>query len=439
MSSRIVLTAFGSLGDIHPTMALALELQRRGHEAIIVTTEFYRAKIEAEGLGFHAANPKLPESASRELRRSLTASQKGQEKTASLLSNFRKPPLRVRYDNLLPIARECDLLISHPISYAAPLVAGTLGMKWLSTALAPISLWSYSAYHSPPSNPSVVRRVRRVLSYLRWKRIKERATMRATLTLVAPVVELRKELGLPDTGHPLFEGQHSPYGVLALFSKAFASPQPDWPARTHVCGACYYDKRGEFEGTAQEYTGAQLSPEIRAFLEAGEKPIIFTLGSSVAFVAGDFYEQSAQAARLTNRRALLLIGGEENRPRSLPHNTDQIAAFEYAPYGELFPGAAAIVHAGGAGTIARVLESGAPSLVMPFANDQFNNAERLQRLGIARVIGRRKYTARSAAHELSALLEEPEYTQRASKIAEQVRKDNGAKTAANVVENVLQS
>ena len=434
MSTRIVLAAFGSLGDIHPTMALALELQRRGHEAIIATSELYRAKIEAEGLGFHAMRPDLPPPReSHELIRRVADAKTG---TEYLFAELLMPALRDSYADLIPVARECDLLISHPATCAAPLVAQSLKMKWLSLALAPISIWSV---YDPPvlANLPALTRPQLLRKNVPVQRFFKSTAQHVSRKWIAPVLKFRKELGLPDTGHPLFRGQHSPFGVLALFSKVLAVPQTDWPANTHVCGACYYDKRGEFEGFDEEYSGARLLPEIQSFLAAGEKPIVFTLGSSAVFDARDFYEQSTRAARRINRRALLLIGETENRPPSLPENNNQIAAFEYAPYGELFSQSAAIVHAGGAGTMARVLESGAPSIVMPFGNDQFDNAARLELLEIGRTIARAQYSAPRVARELAALLDDPIYTLRASEIAHQVRTENGARSAVDVIEKVL--
>src|SRR5215469_14292303 len=58
---RIVLTTFGSLGDLHPYIAVALGLQARGHEAVIATSGFYRQKVEALGLGFRAVRPDHPD------------------------------------------------------------------------------------------------------------------------------------------------------------------------------------------------------------------------------------------------------------------------------------------------------------------------------------------------------------------------------------------
>src|SRR5215470_16397606 len=58
---RIVLNTFGSFGDIHPYMAIALELQSRGHEPVVATMEIYREKIEGAGLEFFPVRPDIPE------------------------------------------------------------------------------------------------------------------------------------------------------------------------------------------------------------------------------------------------------------------------------------------------------------------------------------------------------------------------------------------
>ncbi len=54
---RIVLTAVGSLGDLHPYIAIALGLKARGHEAVVATGACYQKKVEALGLGFRAVRP----------------------------------------------------------------------------------------------------------------------------------------------------------------------------------------------------------------------------------------------------------------------------------------------------------------------------------------------------------------------------------------------
>src|SRR5215472_11913881 len=56
-SHRVVLTTLGSLGDLHPSVAIGLGLRARGHEVILATSACYRRKVEALGLGFRAVQP----------------------------------------------------------------------------------------------------------------------------------------------------------------------------------------------------------------------------------------------------------------------------------------------------------------------------------------------------------------------------------------------
>jgi rhamnosyltransferase subunit B len=59
-AKRIVLSTFGSLGDVNPYVAIALELKARGHHPLIATTPIYREKIEALKLAFYPVRPDLP-------------------------------------------------------------------------------------------------------------------------------------------------------------------------------------------------------------------------------------------------------------------------------------------------------------------------------------------------------------------------------------------
>src|SRR5436190_14403826 len=59
-SKRIILSTFGSFGDIHPYIGIALELQRRGHQPVIATSEIYREKMAAIGIEFQPVRPDMP-------------------------------------------------------------------------------------------------------------------------------------------------------------------------------------------------------------------------------------------------------------------------------------------------------------------------------------------------------------------------------------------
>ncbi|MEI9968604.1 MAG: hypothetical protein WDM87_08285 [Terracidiphilus sp.] len=120
-----------------------------------------------------------------------------------------------------------------------------------------------------------------------------------------PVYELRSELGLPKGKNPIFDAKHSPNLVLAMFSRVLGTEQKDWPEHTLITGFCFYDA---------DAGNAALPEKLEKFLAAGAAPVVFTLGSAAVLAAGDFYEQSAKAAKKLGVRAVLLIGSDARKP-----------------------------------------------------------------------------------------------------------------------------
>src|SRR6202012_5716435 len=169
--------------------------------------------------------------------------------------------------------------------------------------------------------------------------------------------------------------------------------------------------------------------------EEGPAPLVFTLGSAAVMHAGDFYEQSAEAAEMLGQRAVLLIGADD---RNLPKRTlpESICVARYAPYSKIFPRASVIVHQGGIGTTAQALRAGRPMLVMPYSHDQPDNARRVRRLGVAEVLGRKQYKAKPAAHLIAKLLSDEAYRAGAAAVARKVTAENGTITACDALESV---
>jgi UDP:flavonoid glycosyltransferase YjiC (YdhE family) len=422
---KIVLSTFGSFGDIHPYIAIALELKARGHSIVMATSEVYREKMDALALELHPVRPDIPsyddpDELSR-LATELMEAKGGTEKVIELVT----ANLREVYEDLDAAVADADLLLTHPLPLVGPVVAQRRGLPWVSSVLAPISFFSA---HDPPVLPQVPALYHLQRRSVRLSRLLYRVASSRMQKMMAPVYRLRAELGLPRGAQPLLAGQHSPAMVLALFSSALAKPQPDWPPNTRVTGFAFYDRRDFFGET-------EIDPELKQFLDNGQPPIVFTLGSSAFWVAKDFYRDSIKAAQALGERALLLIGHARNLPtENLP---DGVAAFEYAPFGELLPWARAIVHQGGVGTTGQGMRSGRPVLVVPHAHDQFDNAARVVRSGCGLMIARPRYNARSATKELQALLEREDYSLRAAEVGRQVQNENGAGAAADGIEEVL--
>lgn len=417
MSSRIVLATFGSLGDLHPFLALAIELAARGHRVAIATHEVYRSKIEAEGIGFFPVRPDgTPDD--RELIAYAMDVKKGPER---VLREIVLPVLRESYEDMIAAARGADLLVSHPLTFAVPVAAEALGIRWASVVLSPIGF--FSAFDPPviPPYPWLARL--RGLGPRFNQRIMDFGR-RTVLPWTEPVRRLRAELGLPPGENPIFEGQHAPNLVLALFSSLLGPPQPDWPPQTLQTGFAFHDRHGG---------PAELPRDLENFLaETPEPPLVFTLGSAAVLTAGSFFAESAAAAQRLGRRAVLV--GTEMQEEELPPS---ILAVQYAAYSRIFPRAAAIVHQGGIGTVGQALAAGRPMLVVPFSHDQPDNAARLVRLGVARTLGRGRYSAARAAAALRPLLSDPGYAERAAAAGEHVRREDGIGTACAAIERLL--
>ena len=292
-------------------------------------------------------------------------------------------------------------------------------MPWISTVLAPLSFFSAYDMPVPPfwQWTSKLRVLGPRFTKLFLDVMKSSYKARAVTTF-------RDELGLSDTGNPMFDGQHSPLLVLALFSPLFAHAQPDWPKQTQITGFCFYD------GSHQ----TPMPAELERFLAAGSPPIVFTLGSSAVWVARDFFAESIEAAQRLGLRAVLLVGDERNKPASLPEG---MIALDYAPYQSLLPRASVVVHHGGVGTTSQGLLAGVPTLIVPFAFDQSDNAEHAWRLGVSRTVYRNSYRAPRVERELSDLLERPEYRRNAVAVSNKLKQENGPARAADLIENVL--
>lgn len=422
---KVVITTWGSFGDLHPFIALALELKRRGHRPVIACSPFYRDKIEATGISFHPMRPDLPPPESKEADEMVRRATNMREGPRYVFRELLIAYIRESYEDALVAVKAeggADLLLTHSVPPIGALLADTTSAKWVSAVLAPIPF--VSAY-DPPTIPQYPALREIVKLHPAIARVIMGLGKRSTRSWWKPIRRLRGELGLPEGKNPIFEGQHSPALVLGLFSKVLAQVQPDFPSQTLITGFPFYDSK-DAEPTA---------PELPRFLDEGEAPIIFTLGSSAIWVARDFYEVSIAAARQLKKRALLLIGDERNRPAMpLPEG---IAAFDYAPHSLVMPRACINVHQGGIGTTGQALRAGKPMLVVPYGQDQPDNARRCAELGVGRVLPRSRYTLSRLVYELSELLANSSYQAWAAEVGQRVREENGTTMACDAVEEIM--
>lgn len=412
---HVLLATIGSLGDLHPMLVLARELMRRGHRSTIATTAAYRSRVEAHGIGFHALRPEGSPDDEAIMGRVMDP----KNGPRFVIRDLLMPHLEDTYRDLYQVARGADFMLAGEIVFAAPVLAEQLGLPWGAVILSPSSFLSVH-------DPSVLAPLPATKHLRQAPRILHRLLLdfgkRMTRAWVRPVHELRRTLGLRASRDPLFADKFSPQLNLALFSAVFARPQPDWPAPTVQPGFVFYEEADSWR-----------NPQWEPFLQEGAAPIVFTLGSAAVASAGDFFGQSVEVARRLGRRALLLAGKHANG-LALPAN---VAAFAYAPYSQIFPRAAAVVHQGGIGTTAQALRAGIPQLVVPFGFDQPDNAARLVRLGVARSIPRSRYRADTAARLLEEVLASPRYAERARELSRRIEAEQGVQGACDAIERQL--
>ncbi len=213
--------------------------------------------------------------------------------------------------------------------------------------------------------------------------------------------------------------------VVCCWSSILGALPPDAPSNAALVGFPFFDS----ESGADDV----LPPQLQAFLDEGDAPLVFTLGSVAVASAGRFYEEAAAASRAKGKRALLLTG------QPGPPRLDGDCLFmSYAPHSVVFPRAAAVVHHGGIGTTGQALRAGCVQIVVPHFGDQFDNAARLQRAGLGLSIRREQFERTVAADAISRALSAPNITDAAQRAAETIAREDGAAAAARSIASLSQ-
>lgn len=414
---KILIATFGSLGDLHPFVALAHALAREGFAPVIATSAAYADYIQGEGIAFAPIRPDADDLTARLGMDMGEIARKMSEDDKFLFDSLIFPHLRESYEDLLLASEGAVAVVSHSLAFAARIAAERRGLPLVTALLSPMML--YSAYDPPLGSRMPLRSAPAWPIEIVYNRFLLWSLSHAIALWAEPLRRLRREVGLhPRYGLDLLLGVKSSDAVVGLFSPLLAPPQPDHGRRTLIAGHTFHDRYLE---------GGRLSPALAAFLDAGEAPIVFTLGSFVVRARCDFYRDCIDAARRLGRRAVLLAHEDDVAELAGDLGAD-IHVSSYAPHSLVFPRARAVVHHGGIGTTGQALRAGRPQLVTPFLGDQFDNAERLQRLGVARVLDGKTATAQALYEELAAF--DAGYEARASAMAEEARREDGAALAA---------
>lgn len=409
---RVLIAAVGSHGDVLPFIGLAKAFQARGHAVRLYTNPYFEAVVRGAGIDL-APVATVAELESFLADPDLLHSLRGMR----LIGKGLAEALPELYAAMERDAQPANTItIGSTLAFAPRLLREKRGIPTATIHLAPAVFRSsrhiprLTAGASWQSAPPWMKR-------LMWAAADALFLDRV---IAAPLNRFRASLGLPPIGRVFDRWLHEGELVVGMFPDWFAPPQPDWPANLELTGFPLYD-HGEYH---------PLSDTLQAFIDGGEPPIAFTAGTATS-AAPHFFAAAADACRLLGKRGILLSGYIGHLPRQLPAG---VIHADYAPFSMLLPQVAAFAHHGGIGSTSQALRAGVPQLIRPAAYDQFDNADRAVRLGVARELLPRQFKPKAVAAALDQLMVDREIRTRC---ADAAKRFTGADAIADTCDLVL--
>ncbi len=417
-TGKIVLATHGTLGDLHPLMALALALRARGADPVICSHDNFQPKVESIGIPFHSFGPGY-----QTYRDDLKISQdelvrRMSRDHAYMLKLLVAPYLASAVQDLMPLVRDADMVVGSRYAYGAHIAAQLCGKPYTALALQPAVM--LSAYDPPKLKDAFFRTAPRSAFGRAHNRVIKLIGTGLLAGGLGPVSKIYQSFGLEpqDRIDGIVADQHT----LALYSPLIGKLQPDFPPRTQIVGFPFFD--------SESGASAKLAPALETFLSSGTPPLVFSLGSVAVFDSVHFYRDAIQACKDLNERCVILAGDSPLLQESFGPD---VFITPYAPHSLLFPRARAVVHHGGIGSTAQGLRAGRPQLITPVFADQFDNAHRLEKLGLCHSIDFDNWSVAQAKASISALLAAPELARKAAEVAPIIAAENGAERAADII------
>ncbi len=421
--AHIVITTFGSTGDLNPFIALGLALRSNGHDILFAVEDNFEQRLSSLGFPVRVLTGDQAE-ALGPYNHQIFNSDQPLTSLKLLVDSYILPTLPAKVAELREICQEADLLISVASQFAASIVAEMLQIPWIAVILTPSTLPSASiaAQPMPVPLPAPLQRLSNRFSWFLGGIFLRRIVDK-------PVNQLRRALHVPPRSNLMWTGNLSPRFTALAVSPALMQRPHDWPEYVQMTGFCFWDGSVNW----------QFPETLKAFLHGG-KPVVAVTAGTVALgeraLFAPYYQNSIESILACGTRALLINAPEMS---ASPEDLEDVLQIPFAPFSQVFPACAAVIHHGGIGTIAQCLRAGVPSLVVPGGMDQPFNAAQVMQCKAGLWIPRKRYTVRRAEQALRALLFTPTYQEQARKIQAQLMQEDGVATLCAAVEQVLRN
>lgn len=415
VSRHILIVTAGSHGDLFPFLGVGRALKQRGHRVTILANPYFKTITEIAGFDYAPLGERM--AIDQMIKHyGLMHPLFGAQRVMQLF--IKHTPSTVGYVRDFIENDRPDAILAHHICLGIHSVAESEEIPCAVASLAP-AVW-FSTADPILSSQFLPGRFGRALSG-RAERIFERLVLRK---LEKDADRARMKCGLaPYEGSMRGEWRGGDIN-LGLWSEAFRARQPDDPRQSKIVGFSWYDGP----------PGAPSPPGIEDFLKDGEPPILFCLGTTAVHNPGRFYENAVKACRNVKRRGILLAGtlADGWRPGK------DMYPVRYAPLSRIAPRCAVNVVHGGIGSTAQALRAGKPTLVVPFAHDQFNNGVRVESLGVGSVLYPPMLSAGRMTHALEQLLDSESIQSKAAALGARLASEDGGQRAADALLGLIE-
>lgn len=412
--ARLMITTVGSLGDLHPFIALAKGLRLRGHEILFAVEALLAERVRAEGFDARTLTGDA-RTLLGPYAHEMVGGSNPLSSIRALSHRYLGPTLGENITLLGDACAGADGLIASVGQIAASAVADLTSIPWITVALSPSI---NSDWVRPTPGPAFSGVAGRALNRALWfaggaafERMSD-----------PPFNAVRAAYGLPPRKRLLQDGNMSPTLTAVAVSPAFFPRPPDWPESAQLTGFLYWDAPSTW----------REPPELEAFL-GGSQPVVAVSSGSMGLEAGDifapFFAASVTAIHRAGARALVIGAGA-----SYSANDPDTLALDYVPFSLIYPRCAAVIHHGGSGTVGQSLRAGVPTLVAPWGADQFFHGALVERAGVGRMLARSSYTAERARAALTFLLYDGNLRRRARALADDIAQEDGAGTLCDAIE-----
>jgi sterol 3beta-glucosyltransferase len=401
---------------VQPFLALAVELQTRGHQVKLATAKNFEAFVRDWNVPFVPLRIDYLElTETPEARKALS----GNPLAVPKLVRDLQPMMAHLLDDCTQAVQDSDAIIYHPKTLAGPHLVQKLGIPGIAAITVPM-LTPTSAFPLPGvMNPNL----RLGAGFNRWS---YSLLNNSTAMFAGTISRWRSSLGLPARAghaHPRWAGiMRLP--VLYCFSRHVVPRPDDWDDQSFITGYWNLPPR--------PFTP---DPALERFLMAGEKPVYIGFGSMVGTNPRTLTSLVLEAIHQAGVRAVIATGWGGLTAQDLPHN---VFMLREAPHEWLFPQVAAVVHHGGMGTTAAGLHAGKPTVICPFATDQPFWGKRVHDLGIGpRPLPQSRLSATALANAIRQAIQDTNMQHRAARIGETLRLENGVADTVELLSNLV--